>query len=221
MHSSSNSSKVTDENCFLCGNFEDRGGYILLNQHSYVVSDIAPLFPNHLLFCSRQHISSWADMNSSALIKQFQHLIILKEKLSNILNTKIVIFEHGGLHIGCNIICGINHAHFHLIPVPSNENIFDGELDAFLNDANREQIIHCHDMCSILNLNNYNFCHYLLTVDVDNSMRIFYSATQFESQIIRKFISYKYVLTDNYNWEYFLNSDLALTTTNLLKEILI
>jgi len=208
------------KDCFLCRSFEDRGGMIYKNDKFFIISDISPLFPNHILFCSNRHEVSFSEFNPTELNEFYLFIMSVKDKMAKLLNKNLVVFEHGGLHIGCKKVCGTNHAHLHILPVPINTNIFTEELDKFIINGTTERFFLKDNITSFPELSKSNFCYYLLTIDIDNTILIYRSHIQFESQLLRKYISSKFHLVDSYDWEIFHSKNQALQTTEFLRNSL-
>jgi diadenosine tetraphosphate (Ap4A) HIT family hydrolase len=210
-----------DDGCFLCNGFADRGGIIYKDKSYFIISDIAPLFENHILFCTNDHITSFAEFSANQLRSVWLILYKLKNLLKEQLKSEIIMFEHGGFHIGCKRICGTNHAHIHIIPVPIKENIFGKDVDTFIKTISINKIFLSSSLDDFSDLRMSNFCHYLMTVDVDNKIRIFQSVNQFDSQILRKYIYYHYRQREDYSWDNLHSTNQAKKATEYLKSIIV
>ncbi|HEY5705917.1 MAG TPA: HIT domain-containing protein [Terrimicrobiaceae bacterium] len=127
---------------------------VMLESRSFaVIPSLGPLASGHSLLCPRNHIKSFASI-SPDLHEEYGQL---KKKLRTILNeiygTGIHLFEHGMATKGNRIVCTVDHAHMHFLPLPQTFEIdanglqgwteFDGSLSELLKlTQDREYIVY-------------------------------------------------------------------------------
>lgn len=206
------------QECFLCGNLINRKDFIIQTDSFRIVSDIAPLNEGHILISTNEHLYSLAYLDTSAI----NQLIQIKKTVRDLLNSvwpgkKVVFFEHG-MGSKCDIpACGVEHAHLHALPIPSSERIFEQNiLDFFKTSYLSSQLYHTYlkDYFDLLKLRGVN---YLLTEDIDGSTRVFFSSTQFPSQILRKYLAKYLGAPFEYKWQLFIEEDKSHRTASLLR----
>lgn len=92
-----------------------------------IIPTIGALLEGWLLIVSKEHYLCVGEMPSNV----YSELKTLKKLASNILEdcySKPTIFEHGPSESGSLIGCGIDHVHFHLVPISFeliNKNLLD------------------------------------------------------------------------------------------------
>jgi ATP adenylyltransferase len=124
---------VTKTPCCLCsqidGNPENDLISQLLPQGAYcrriamesenfaVVPSLGPLTPGHSLICPKGHVKSFAglDPQLSSEFKNFKALV--SARMKSIFAAPIHYFEHGSSSAGDRVICTVDHAHLHLVPM--------------------------------------------------------------------------------------------------------
>lgn len=104
-----------------------------------VIPDVAPLASGHCLACPNSHIRSFAHLDAGAY-EEFQRVKrAVRSALERLYGTGVHLFEHGMASAGNRIICTVDHAHMHFLPLPDNVHLeaaeqfpwvpFDGSLD--------------------------------------------------------------------------------------------
>lgn len=101
---------------------------IQASEHFVVFPTISPLIPGHLLIIPRYHVSSLLQIRPDHVAEFLDLLATVLARTEQIYSPPI-FFEHG---IGKDCIggCGINHAHLHILPVPTStiEEVKDAYL---------------------------------------------------------------------------------------------
>ena len=82
------------------------------------VPSLGPLVPGHSLLCPKAHIRSFAELD-----RCFDgEFLAAKEELRRILtwlyDSPVHLFEHGMATGGTRILCTVDHAHLHFLPLP-------------------------------------------------------------------------------------------------------
>ncbi len=104
-----------------------------------VLPSLGPLVSGHSLVCPKSHIRSFAHLDSRGY-DEFQKLKrSLRLALQRLYKASVHLFEHGMATTGDRILCTVDHAHMHFVPLPQSvhpdavEHIgwtkFDGSLD--------------------------------------------------------------------------------------------
>ena len=103
-----------------------------------VVPSLGPLVPGHCLLCPKTHIRSFAALDRSGYAAYTAMKATLRERLRECHSGEIHVFEHGMAATGNRVVCTVDHAHMHFVPLPSGFDAgldhawipFDGSLDA-------------------------------------------------------------------------------------------
>jgi diadenosine tetraphosphate (Ap4A) HIT family hydrolase len=104
---------------------------VLLDSAGFAaIPSLGPLVPGHALLCPRAHVRSFADL-APALHDEFERV---RGRLSNSLQTlypaEIHMFEHGMGGPDARVVCTVDHAHLHLLPLPAGIDLqLDRDLD--------------------------------------------------------------------------------------------
>jgi diadenosine tetraphosphate (Ap4A) HIT family hydrolase len=91
---------------------------VLLESESFAaIPSLGPLAPGHSLLCPKGHARSFAGLASDL----DDELRVVKEELCGVLGRiygpDIHIFEHGMAALGSRVLCTVEHAHLHVIPL--------------------------------------------------------------------------------------------------------
>lgn len=113
---------------------------VMLDTPSFaVIPSLGPLVNGHSLVCPKSHIRSFAHLGARAY-DEFQSLKrAVRSKLQRLYGTGVHLFEHGMAATGNRILCTVDHAHMHFVPLPESLEIeafeengwtsFDGSLE--------------------------------------------------------------------------------------------
>jgi diadenosine tetraphosphate (Ap4A) HIT family hydrolase len=97
---------------------------VMLESPSFaVIPSLGPLTNGHSLLCPKQHIKSFAHIASDVHEEYEEVKKRLKMTLIAMYKTGICLFEHGMATNGNRILCTVDHAHMHFVPLPRT---FDG-----------------------------------------------------------------------------------------------
>jgi diadenosine tetraphosphate (Ap4A) HIT family hydrolase len=138
-----NSHQVADNNCEFCDEFA--GGKansfaahygneiacrtIMAQDNFRVLPSLGQIVPGYLLLVPNHHYRALADMSSEDLIAAETLKVSLKEHLRYAYGD-CLFFEHGARTPDSGG-CGINHAHLHIVPFPSEKDPVEKLTRAF------------------------------------------------------------------------------------------
>ena len=91
-----------------------------------VVPSLGPLVPGHSLLCPKVHVRSFAALDRHHHGAYAGMKATLRERLRERYGGEIHVFEHGMAGTGNRVVCTVDHAHMHFLPLPS---AFDAGLD--------------------------------------------------------------------------------------------
>jgi diadenosine tetraphosphate (Ap4A) HIT family hydrolase len=102
-----------------------------------VMPSLGPLAPGHSLLCPKAHIRSFAALERRQYQAYDRVKAALRERLRVRYAGEIHIFEHGMASTGDRVVCSVDHAHMHFVPLPKGCDAglgddwvpFDGSLD--------------------------------------------------------------------------------------------
>jgi ATP adenylyltransferase len=125
---------------------------ILFESSSFaVIPSLGPLTSGHSLLCPKSHIRSFAQFESRDEAEFLAMKARLRATLGQAYGHSIALFEHGMATTGGHILCTVDHAHMHFVPVPRefdlgdpNEGgwvVFDGSLAALHKIAGTREYI--------------------------------------------------------------------------------
>jgi diadenosine tetraphosphate (Ap4A) HIT family hydrolase len=83
-----------------------------------VMPSLGPLAPGHALLCPKAHIRSFAALDREQHAACAQIKTTLRERLRECYGGEIHIFEHGMASAGSRVVCTVDHAHMHFVPLP-------------------------------------------------------------------------------------------------------
>ncbi|NEQ48514.1 MAG: HIT domain-containing protein [Leptolyngbya sp. SIO3F4] len=206
------------KSCFLCGDLEHHGGHIAQSKNFKVLSDIAPLQEGHLLISTIKHYYSLSDLDMNALSELSRVTDWVYHILTQVYGGTVVFFEHG-MSSNCNLsACGVEHAHLHAIPLNEEKHpIFSQTLRNFLAKTIMAEKLICVPIYDFRHLKAAQNRNYLLLKDIDCSMKLYLSSSQFPSQLLRRYMSEYIGLPFQYNWQLFMDEEKAQKTTTSLR----
>ncbi len=102
-----------------------------------VMPSLGPLVPGHSLLCPKAHVRSFAALDRHLHGDYAQMKAILRHRLRERHGGEIHLFEHGMASSGDRVVCTVEHAHMHFVPLPAGFDAglgdgwiaFDGSLD--------------------------------------------------------------------------------------------
>jgi diadenosine tetraphosphate (Ap4A) HIT family hydrolase len=117
------------------------------------IPSLGPLAVGHSLLCPKEHVRSFAELDPTLHGELAETKRVLIERLMEMTGDAIHVFEHGMASAGNRIVCTVDHAHMHFVPLPlldrpadlgSGDWIeFDGSLDALREiSAEREYVLY-------------------------------------------------------------------------------
>lgn len=112
---------------------------IMLESGSFaVMPSLGPLVPGHSLLCPKAHVRSFAQTDNHLHAEYEEVKAKLKVALREIYGADVTLFEHGMAAIGDRILCTVDHAHMHFLPLSDSSRAgvarleewteFDGSL---------------------------------------------------------------------------------------------
>jgi len=91
-----------------------------------VLPSLGPLVPGHSLLCPKAHIRSFASLDRLQRAACAEMKATLRRRLRERYGGEIHLFEHGMASAGGRVVCTVEHAHMHFVPLPVD---FDAGLD--------------------------------------------------------------------------------------------
>jgi diadenosine tetraphosphate (Ap4A) HIT family hydrolase len=91
------------------------------------IPSLGPLVPGHSLLCPKQHLPSVAALPPE-LDGEFERTCSeLDAALRAVYGTPVHVFEHGMAASGGRMLCTVEHAHLHVLPLPPGVRLELGE----------------------------------------------------------------------------------------------
>jgi ATP adenylyltransferase len=134
---------VTSLECCVCSQIEGRPANdliarmlpdqayarrVMLESPSFaVIPSLGPLTSGHSLLCPKPHLKSFAELDGGLHAEYRQMKSTLRSALSGKYSAEVCLFEHGMARHGNRVLCTVDHAHLHFVPLPCG---FDGALTA-------------------------------------------------------------------------------------------
>jgi diadenosine tetraphosphate (Ap4A) HIT family hydrolase len=92
---------------------------IMMESRSFaVVPSLGPLVPGHCLLLPKSHVTSFARLAGELDAEYQQVKAELKEGLRARFGSEATLFEHGMDAAGDRVLCSVDHAHMHFLPLP-------------------------------------------------------------------------------------------------------
>lgn len=195
----------TTHACCLCGQIQGEPGNdlvarllpeepyrrrVLLESRSFaVLPSLGALAPGHVLLCPRQHVGSFAQVDVSLHSEYRDVKATLVARLRAMYEGEITIFEHGMAADGGRMVCTVDHAHQHFVPLPpwldaaapvAWTRTFDGSLAALRRLAGGQEYVSCETP--------------------DGVCRLMTAGRGIESQLMRKIIATGLGRGHRWNW---------------------
>jgi diadenosine tetraphosphate (Ap4A) HIT family hydrolase len=160
-----------NETCYLCGEaMRDEGrdliaalsgtsreysGYVVAETPNFVVlPSLGPLAEGHVLVSPIRHVAGFGRVDSAVGAEFIELKRRMRGLLEEIYGSAVHGFEHGAGSNG-RIPCSVEHAHFHLLPVPISTRIeprkafawktFDGSIAALAAITNGSEYLWYED----------------------------------------------------------------------------
>src|SRR5262249_2185605 len=92
-----------------------------------VMPSLGPLAPGHSLLCPKTHTRSFAALDRRHHEACATMKAALRARLTERYGGEVHVFEHGMARAGGRVVCTVDHAHMHFVPLPRG-------LDAGLSD---------------------------------------------------------------------------------------
>src|SRR5687768_1291538 len=115
------------------------------------IPSLCPLAVGHSLLCPKEHVRSFAELDSVLHSEFAATKRVLVEGLMAMTGQAIHVFEHGMASAGNRIVCTVDHAHMHFVPLPTLRQdadlgagvwiAFDGSLDALGRISERREYV--------------------------------------------------------------------------------
>src|SRR5262245_51169034 len=94
---------------------------IMLETSSFaVLPSLGPLVKVHSLRCPKDHVCSLAHLNGPLCEEAIELKRRLQAALKDLYGAGVHIFEHGMAVKGDRILCSVEHAHLHFVPLPGS-----------------------------------------------------------------------------------------------------
>lgn len=193
--------------CCLCSQIEGEQAYdlvarllpdepyvrrVMLESQSFaVIPSLGPLVRGHSLLCPKNHIKSFAQIDGHLREECDEVKKKLRMLLTGMYRTDIHLFEHGMATKGNRILCTVDHAHLHFVPLPQTFDVraveekgwteFDGSLKTLMQLSQGREYISYETPDGV--------CRLLVARD-----------EEFESQYMRKVLAKGLGLGKHWNW---------------------
>ena len=158
---------------------------VLIESESFaVIPSLGALAAGYSLLCPKTHVRSFASLDPR-LDAEYE---AMKARLRALLRNAL-IFEHGMARSGGKVVCTVDHAHMHFVPLP---DIFDFsvlDLDEWTEIDGSVASLRCHT-----NGGEYIFC------ETPDGARRLITSGEFESQHMRKLVARGLGNADRWNW---------------------
>jgi diadenosine tetraphosphate (Ap4A) HIT family hydrolase len=82
------------------------------------IPSLGPLAFGHSLLCPKAHIHSFAELNRCFDGEFLAAKEELRQSLAWLYDSPVHLFEHGMAEGGSRILCTVDHAHLHFLPLP-------------------------------------------------------------------------------------------------------
>lgn len=165
---------------------------VMLESPSFaVIPSLGPLVVGHSLLCPKPHLRSFAHVSDDKLAEFEQIKAVLRGVLGEIYEAEVHIFEHGMAATGERILCTVEHAHMHFLPLPQTFKA-DGA-------GNHEWTVFDGSLAELRRITGGR--EYILYETPDGLSRLLTEgATPFESQYMRKVIAEGLGRAIHWNW---------------------
>lgn len=199
--------------CRLCkaitlGPAVERWNQQLMESPNFVVlPSVGAMVEGWLLIIPKDHYLSAAAM-PYVLVEELHEL---KDDVAHILAPlfgSIVAFEHGPSRPSCEIGCGVDHAHLHLVP-------FAGDLELLTRPQLPEDSV--WEIISPADVTTFRDLDYLYFEQPLGSARIT-AGLNYGSQVFRRAVAGFMHRTDEYNWREFPEYERVFSTIAKLEE---
>lgn len=191
--------------CIFCSSLEERGGIIASCGAFNIVVDRAPITDGHILITPKKHIKSFSLLSKKDLLLVnviITHCKLIMKKIYK--KNNFVIAEHGMKENSKVRMCGIDHAHIHIIPISTN--VDKSSLTLF-----EKNLIH-----ELPELTNFRDRDYFF-LKFDNEDINLYLSSKFPPQLFRQII---YITLDleEYDWQEMIDNPRATKNTKNLRK---
>jgi ATP adenylyltransferase len=180
--------------------------------HFVLTPTVGSMVEGWVLIISKRHVPAMGALNTDELeeLKELTNKVrhIIKETYGS-----VVVFEHGPYCDGTNFGCGIDHAHFHVVPIPFS-----------LRDHILEETNYLMKYDKITDINDLRTMHlnsksYIYLSDNEYNNDILFHSFEIPSQFIRRIIAKLIGIPDLYDYKQNIFADNAIRTSTKLKEI--
>lgn len=155
----------------------------------YCIPTLGHFIPGHLLLMPRMHISSLSEVPAGMLPGMSTHIEHISTAISALYGEDILQFEHGTPTGRDERICGIAHAHLHLLP-------YSTSLRKYLYTSETPiEIAGIHEIKETLPQNTEEYLYVK-----DNSGSYLYRSSRFGSQFLRKILANLVGIPNEWNW---------------------
>jgi diadenosine tetraphosphate (Ap4A) HIT family hydrolase len=101
---------------------------IMLESASFaVMPSLGPLAPGHSLLCPKAHVTSFARLDYGLHAEYEAIKETLKARLVARYGREVAVFEHGMDASGDRVLCSVDHAHMHFVPLPASLDVCASE----------------------------------------------------------------------------------------------
>lgn len=181
---------------------------LLRGKNVLVIADVAPLVEGHCLIIPINHYASLAQCPPSTQDEIHTLIRRVSKVLFQVYNNGVIVFEHGQCVEKTNEGCGINHAHLHILPLPSSNLEIAREYYTFFKLDNLE------DLTSYVGDQSY------LLIQSPSTGTEVLLINEPPPQILRKLVSKKLPCKVDWNWhDQIILAKMAFTKDRVYKSI--
>jgi ATP adenylyltransferase len=156
-----------------------------------VIPSLGALAPGHSLVCPKRHARSFSQISASEYAEFLQIKSVLTSTLFRLYGSRVHLFEHGMATEGNRVLCTVDHAHMHFVPLPDT---FD--IDA-IQRLRWIRIEGAHETIAAASEGS----EYIFYEDPNGEARLLRPDTiGFQSQYMRKLIAESISCGENWNW---------------------
>lgn len=165
---------------------------VLLETESLaVVPDVAPLADGHVLLCPKSHVKSFGQLPAIAAAEYDRLKAQLRALLASTFGGGVHLFEHGMSAAGERVLCTVDHAHVHFVPLPERVRLTPLQ--------ERSWIEFDGSLASLARLTRGR--EYVMYESPDGARRVHLAAPgELESQYMRKVIAGALADGSSWNW---------------------
>lgn len=170
--------------------------HLFETENFVVVPSLGSIVEGWLLIVPKKDHINFSLIDSGLGPELSQLLDLVKSKLRKAYKTEVVVFEHGPIATNCQVGCGVDYAHLHV--VPTKFDLLSGVKRFVGLDFEWQRIAGLHKL-----IGNPNQESSYIYLQHQNSESFLALSDQIPSQLIRKVIASYLGQADRYDWKKF------------------